>query len=155
MYLAREFADRKIRSNIVAPGALDTDFGGGRTDEARKQLGAATAMGRVGQADDIGPWFKHDEFFAEANRVLRPTGVLAFWCYELCTITPEIDAVVMKLYKDALGPFWEPERKLVEEGYGSVCLPMQEITPPEFQMTADWSLEHLVGAVQLLTLVLI
>ncbi len=55
MYLAREFAERKIRSNIVAPGALDTDFGGGRTDEARKQLGAATAMGRVGQADDIGP----------------------------------------------------------------------------------------------------
>jgi len=54
MYLAREFADRKIRSNIVAPGALDTDFGGGRTDEARKHLAAATALGRVGQAEDIG-----------------------------------------------------------------------------------------------------
>jgi hypothetical protein len=49
------------------------------------------------------------------------------------------------LYKDALGPYWEPERKLVEEGYRSVRLPMQEITPPEFQMTAEWSLEHLVG----------
>ena len=54
MYLAREFADRKIRSNIVAPGALDTDFGGGRTDEARKHLGEVTAMGRIGQAEDIG-----------------------------------------------------------------------------------------------------
>jgi NAD(P)-dependent dehydrogenase (short-subunit alcohol dehydrogenase family) len=55
MYLAREFAERKIRSNIVAPGALDTDFGGGRTDEQRKHLGEATALGRVGQAEDIGP----------------------------------------------------------------------------------------------------
>jgi NAD(P)-dependent dehydrogenase (short-subunit alcohol dehydrogenase family) len=54
MYVAREFADRKIRCNIVAPGALDTDFGGGRTDEARRQLAEATAMGRIGQAEDIG-----------------------------------------------------------------------------------------------------
>jgi NAD(P)-dependent dehydrogenase (short-subunit alcohol dehydrogenase family) len=55
MYVARECADRKIRCNIVAPGALDTDFGGGRTDEVRKHLGAATAMGRIGLADDLGP----------------------------------------------------------------------------------------------------
>jgi NAD(P)-dependent dehydrogenase (short-subunit alcohol dehydrogenase family) len=55
MYVAREFADRKIRCNIVAPGALDTEFGGGRTDEVRKHLGEATAMGRIGNADDIGP----------------------------------------------------------------------------------------------------
>jgi NAD(P)-dependent dehydrogenase (short-subunit alcohol dehydrogenase family) len=55
MYVAREFADRRIRCNIVAPGALDTEFGGGRTDEARKHLGEATAMGRIGQAEDIGP----------------------------------------------------------------------------------------------------
>jgi NAD(P)-dependent dehydrogenase (short-subunit alcohol dehydrogenase family) len=54
MYLAREFAERKIRCNIVAPGALDTQFGGGRTDDARKQLASATAMGRLGEADDIG-----------------------------------------------------------------------------------------------------
>jgi NAD(P)-dependent dehydrogenase (short-subunit alcohol dehydrogenase family) len=54
MYLAREFAERKIRANIIAPGALDTQFGGGRTDEARKHLGEATALGRVGQAEDIG-----------------------------------------------------------------------------------------------------
>jgi NAD(P)-dependent dehydrogenase (short-subunit alcohol dehydrogenase family) len=54
MYLAREFAERKIRSNIIAPGALDTQFGGGRTDEHRKHLGEATAMGRIGQAEDIG-----------------------------------------------------------------------------------------------------
>ena len=41
LYLAREFAERRIRANTVAPGALDTQFGGGRTDAARKLLAEA------------------------------------------------------------------------------------------------------------------
>lgn len=53
-YVAVEFAHRKIRANCVAPGALDTDFGGGRTDEQRKMIGAHTLLGRIGQAEDIG-----------------------------------------------------------------------------------------------------
>lgn len=57
-YLARELGPRGIRVNTVAPGAIATDFGGGRVrDDA--QLGAAlaaqTALGRVGRPDDIGP----------------------------------------------------------------------------------------------------
>ncbi|HEV3436398.1 MAG TPA: SDR family oxidoreductase [Gemmata sp.] len=54
MYVAREFSSRRIRANCVAPGALDTDFGGGRTDEQRKSIGEQTLLGRVGQAEDIG-----------------------------------------------------------------------------------------------------
>ncbi len=54
IYLAKEFADKQIRANVIAPGALDTDFGGGRTDEARKILGSVTALGRIGIAEDIG-----------------------------------------------------------------------------------------------------
>jgi NAD(P)-dependent dehydrogenase (short-subunit alcohol dehydrogenase family) len=53
-YVAREFASRKIRANCVAPGALDTDFGGGRTDEQRKNIGEHTLLGRIGDAEDIG-----------------------------------------------------------------------------------------------------
>ncbi len=90
-------------------------------------------------------WFKHSDFFEEAERVLKPGGILAFWCYELCEITPEIDKVVMKLYKDILGDCWEPERKLVEEGYKNIQLPMKEMTPPPFEMNAEWTFEHLVG----------
>jgi NAD(P)-dependent dehydrogenase (short-subunit alcohol dehydrogenase family) len=54
-FVAREFAERKIRCNIVAPGALDTDFGGGRTDEMRKRMAETAVAGRMGQAADIGP----------------------------------------------------------------------------------------------------
>jgi NAD(P)-dependent dehydrogenase (short-subunit alcohol dehydrogenase family) len=53
-YIAFEYAGRKIRANCVAPGALDTDFGGGRSDEQRKFIGQHTLLGRIGLADDIG-----------------------------------------------------------------------------------------------------
>lgn len=56
-YLAKELGPRGIAVNAIAPGATATDFGGGyvRDQEGvREQLGAVTAMGRVGEADDIG-----------------------------------------------------------------------------------------------------
>jgi len=53
--LAKEFASRKIRVNSVAPGAIDTEFGGGKGDEShRKQIAGLIALGRLGEADDIG-----------------------------------------------------------------------------------------------------
>ena len=56
-YQAKELGERKIRVNIVAPGAIETDFGGGavRDNEQLNQLIASlTALGRVGLPDDIG-----------------------------------------------------------------------------------------------------
>ncbi len=56
-YMARELASRKIAVNVIAPGAIATDFNGARVrdnPELNKIIAAATAMGRVGQADDIG-----------------------------------------------------------------------------------------------------
>jgi NAD(P)-dependent dehydrogenase (short-subunit alcohol dehydrogenase family) len=55
-YLARELGPRGIAVNVVAPGPTATDFGGGmlRTNEAvRAHLGAQTAMGRLGEPEDI------------------------------------------------------------------------------------------------------
>ena len=65
-YLAKELGSRKIRVNVVAPGAIETDFGGGRTrdnKEINAQIASITALGRVGLPDDIG-------------------GVVAFLCTE-------------------------------------------------------------------------
>ncbi len=56
-YQARELGDRRIRVNAVAPGAVETDFGGGRVrdnEELNKMLSSLTVLGRVGLPDDIG-----------------------------------------------------------------------------------------------------
>jgi len=65
-YLAKELGPRKIKANVVAPGAIETDFGGGRTrddEQVNAMVAGATALGRAGVPDDIG-------------------GVVAFLCTE-------------------------------------------------------------------------
>lgn len=56
-YLAKELGSRQIRVNCVAPGAIETDFGGGAVrDNAdyNKMVANTTALGRAGLPDDIG-----------------------------------------------------------------------------------------------------
>lgn len=56
-YMAKELGERKIRVNVVAPGAIATDFGGGRVrdnKEINEQVAGFTALGRVGLPEDIG-----------------------------------------------------------------------------------------------------
>ncbi|MFN9470454.1 SDR family NAD(P)-dependent oxidoreductase [Acidovorax sp.] len=57
-YLAKELGARGIAVNTVAPGAIETDFGGGAVRDnpaLNKHLADVTALGRVGLPDDIGP----------------------------------------------------------------------------------------------------
>ncbi|MET2831969.1 SDR family NAD(P)-dependent oxidoreductase [Mesorhizobium shangrilense] len=53
-YMAKEFGDRRIRANSIAPGAIRTELGGGLNDVFEAQLAGQTALGRVGEPDDIG-----------------------------------------------------------------------------------------------------
>ncbi|MES2187805.1 MAG: SDR family oxidoreductase [Pseudomonadota bacterium] len=56
-YMAQELGPRGIAVNVVAPGAIETDFGGGTVRdnaEVNRWVASQTAMGRVGLPDDIG-----------------------------------------------------------------------------------------------------
>jgi NAD(P)-dependent dehydrogenase (short-subunit alcohol dehydrogenase family) len=57
LYMAKELGSRRIAVNVVAPGAIETDFGGGAVrdnPEMNKYIASQTALGRVGLPDDIG-----------------------------------------------------------------------------------------------------
>ena len=69
VYMAKELGGRKIAVNTVAPGAIETDFGGGLvrdTPEVNQQFADMTALGRVGVPDDIGPMIA--SLLSEDNR---------------------------------------------------------------------------------------
>jgi ubiquinone/menaquinone biosynthesis C-methylase UbiE len=90
-------------------------------------------------------WFDLTSFYREVRRVAKPGGILAVWSYEMHHITPEIDAIVRRLYSDIVGPYWPPERKIVEEGYRTLAFPFDELAPPPFEMVHSWNLEHVLG----------
>lgn len=56
-YVAKEYGQRGIRANVVAPGAIETDFNDAairNNPQMKEFLSSQTALGRVGRADDIG-----------------------------------------------------------------------------------------------------
>lgn len=93
-------------------------------------------------------WFDLPGFFKEARRVLRPEGVIAIWCYNLHSINSEIDPILYRYYEEIVGPYWPPERRIVEDRYQSIEFPFQEFEPARFEMSRSLNLEQSIGYLQ-------
>ncbi len=93
-------------------------------------------------------WFEIDPFFDEVRRILMPGGVFAAWCYGLCRTDPRVDEVVDLFYRVTLGSFWPPEQKLVDDGYRTLALPLDEMVAPRFDMTEEWSMAEFLRYVR-------
>ena len=90
-------------------------------------------------------WFDTSVFFKEADRVLRPGGLLAVWSYNLLKIESAIDDLLSRFYYETLGAYWPAERRLVEQGYESISMPFTPFESPDFEMIQHWRREHLLG----------
>jgi NAD(P)-dependent dehydrogenase (short-subunit alcohol dehydrogenase family) len=82
-YLAKELGSRRIAVNVVAPGAIQTDFSGGivrDNPEVNRQIAEATALGRPGLPDDIGPMIasllSEDNRWVNAQRIEVSGGLM-------------------------------------------------------------------------------
>lgn len=81
-YLAKELGPRRIAVNTIAPGAIETDFGGGLVRDNKnlnKMIASETALGRVGLPDDIGSaiaaLLSDDMGWANAQRIELAGGI--------------------------------------------------------------------------------
>jgi len=90
-------------------------------------------------------WFDLPAFYGEVRRVVVPRGVLALISYGVLTLEPELDERFQRFYRDEIGPFWPPERKLVDSGYATIDFPFAGITPPSMEIRLRWSLSEFLG----------
>ncbi|MEO8198972.1 MAG: class I SAM-dependent methyltransferase [Gemmatimonadota bacterium] len=137
------------------------------TDPSALQIAAATTHPlvdyRVGTGESSGlasasvdivtiaqalHWFDLDAFFVEAKRVMSAGAVLAAWTYGIIQCDdPEIDRVLHAFYIERTGPWWPPNRRLVETGYRTIPFPFIGVLAPSFRMRAEWRLSDLLGYV--------
>jgi len=90
-------------------------------------------------------WFNTTKFYAEVNRVLKPDGIIALLGYGVMRSDPATDEIIQHFYHQVTGPYWDPERKLIDEHYATLPFPFKEIAFPKFNMNYKWNVDQLIG----------
>lgn len=90
-------------------------------------------------------WFDLELFYAEARRVLKPGAVIAVWTYTLLDVEAGVDAMITDFYRNVVGPYWPPERKMVDDRYRSLPFPFEPVTTPAFAIHTEWTRNDLLG----------
>ena len=90
-------------------------------------------------------WFALDKFYEEANRILKPAGVIAAWTYSDLRINDRVDAVVQHLARVILRTYWPAESISVVEGYQDLPFPFEPIRYPQFKCLTRADFKALLG----------
>lgn len=90
-------------------------------------------------------WFRFDAFYQEVYRTLKDDGLLVIAGYSLIRVNTEIDQVIQHFYKDIVGPYWDEERKYIDEQYLTIPFPFRDIPSPQLEQKYLWTLGQLIG----------
>jgi len=93
-------------------------------------------------------WFDVPAFFAEARRVLRPSGVCAVWTYSTPTLDHPACEALLEAYRGEVDAYWPPERYLVDTEYRTVVFPFDEMAAPALTLEMHPTLEEFTGYVR-------
>ena len=93
-------------------------------------------------------WLNHDLFYAEAERVAKPNGILAVWTYSEARISKEIDELMEWFMYDFLLDYWPDGRWYVRNKYRTLPFPFDEIKTPSFFCRMDWNKEQWLNYVR-------
>ena len=91
-------------------------------------------------------WLHLEEFHREALRVGKSDSVIAIWGYDVPTSENQpLNQLIRMFYVDIVGPYWDPERRFIDDHYRTVPFPFEELPAKEFYKTIEWNYDDLCG----------
>ncbi|WP_420148572.1 class I SAM-dependent methyltransferase [Spirosoma sp.] len=91
-------------------------------------------------------WFNVDKFHEEVRRVARPGAVIAEWGYGLVNLgLSDLDSIMLDFYRNRIGPYWDPQRKYVDDAYTTLPFPFAKAQRAEFSIRRTWSLDRFLN----------
>ncbi|MCP3063668.1 class I SAM-dependent methyltransferase [Myxococcus sp. K38C18041901] len=92
-------------------------------------------------------WFDLPRFYEEVRRVCVPGAKLALISYGVAQLEAGLNERFLEFYREEIGPYWPPERKLVDSGYAQLAFPFRELSPPRQQLRREWDAHAFLGYV--------
>lgn len=110
--------------------------------ESMPILDRSTALITAAQAAH---WFDRRAFYSEVRRIAADQAVLALVSYGVMQFEPDLDARFRHFYRFEIGPYWPPERRLVDSGYADIEFPFTEVPAPPMEICKEWTLDETLG----------
>lgn len=92
-------------------------------------------------------WFRLPAFYDEVRRIAKPGALLALITYGVLTLEPALNERFQQFYTHEIGPYWPPERALVDTGYATLLFPFNELQAPTLHIQHEWTLPQFLGYV--------
>lgn len=90
-------------------------------------------------------WFRFHEFYSEVKRTLKPGGLIAVIGYGLLETDEPLQQLLHHFYRKIVGPYWDAERRYLDEDYKTIPFPFEEIDMPALSMKYSWKSDQLLG----------
>jgi len=134
---ATDISENQLANAMRKPNIIYSNQPAEQTNFSKHQFDLIT----VAQAIH---WFDLPRFYAEVKRTLKQGGLFAALGYQLCQIEG-MDDLILEFYSKKVGPYWDPERKIIEQEYRTVPFPFDDLGTNHFQLLNHWSLDDLLG----------
>ena len=90
-------------------------------------------------------WFDFERFYSEVRRTAKEGASLVVIGYGKIEVNATLDQVIGHLYHDIVGPYWDPERKYIDDRYQTIPFPFTEMDTPKFEHRLHWNFDQLIG----------
>lgn len=114
---------------------------------AAENLGGEDRSASLITAAQAAHWFDLPRFYAEVRRVGKARATLALISYGVAELEPTVNARFQEFYHHEIGPWWPPERRLVDTGYATLDFPFRERPAPRLEIVRQWSGYDFLGYV--------